>query len=88
MMNARFELETAAAALNALADCTEEPNPISDLLSNDAADNAAAMSKSIAECRAALESIEMQAGDAVAREAAFHRECLQRIESLPQTALA
>lgn len=88
MMNARFELETASAALVALADSIEEPNAIACLLSNDTADNFVAMSKSISECRVALESIETIARDAVARESAFHRECLSRIESLPQTALA
>ncbi len=87
-MNALTELENAAAALVALAGSIDEPNPIACLLANDTADNFAAMSAAIADCRAALESIETQARDAVAREAAYHRECLSRIESLPRTALA
>lgn len=87
-MNARFELEKAAAALVALAGSIEEPNPVACLLANDTADNFASMSSAIADCRAALKSIETQARDAVANEAAFHRECLSRIESLPQNARA
>ena len=75
-----IRLESATTELMELASMGS--NALCDILANDTSENYRAVMAALRLCRAAIDELEVLAKENLAREAAYHRERLQDIESL------